>query len=158
MDIKGKTAVITGSTSGIGLGIAKGFAKKGVNIVINGFGDADAIEKERQDIEKLDVKCIYHGADMTKPQEIADLIKTAKDKLGSVDILVNNVGIQHVEKIEDFPPEKWDAIIAINLSSSFHTIRHAVPLMKEQESLRKAKEPLLKAKESLRKEKEELMK
>jgi 3-hydroxybutyrate dehydrogenase len=132
MDIKGKTAVVTGSTSGIGLGIAKGFAQKGVNIVINGFGDADEIEKERQDIEKLGVKCIYHGADMTKPEEIGDLIKTAQDTLGSVDILVNNAGIQYVEKIEDFPPAKWDAIIAINLSSSFHTIRHAVPLMKEQ--------------------------
>lgn len=132
MDIKGKTAVITGSTSGIGLGIAKGFAQKGVNVVINGFGDADEIEQERQEIEKLGVKCIYHGADMTKPEEIGELIKTAKDKLGSVDILVNNAGIQHVEKIEDFPPAKWDAIIAINLSSSFHTIRHAVPLMKEQ--------------------------
>ena len=133
MDIKGKTAVITGSTSGIGLGIAKGFAEKGVNIVINGFGDADAIEKERQDIEKLGVQCIYHGADMTKPEDIEDLMSAAKDKLGSVDILVNNAGIQYVEKIEDFPPAKWDAIIAINLSSSFHTIRHAVPLMKEQE-------------------------
>jgi len=132
MDIKGKTAVITGSTSGIGLGIAKGFAQKGVNVVINGFGDADEIEQERQEIEKLGVKCIYHGADMTKPEEIEDLIKTAKDKLGSIDILVNNAGIQHVEKIEDFSPAKWDAIIAINLSSSFHTIRHAVPLMKEQ--------------------------
>lgn len=132
MGVQGKTVVITGSTSGIGLGIAKGFAAQGANIVINGFGDADKIEQERKAIEDMGVKCIYNGADMTKADEIEGLIKEAKEKMGSVDVLVNNAGIQYVEKIEDFPPEKWDAIIAINLSSSFHTIRNAVPFMKEQ--------------------------
>lgn len=130
--LKGKTAIITGSTSGIGLGIAKGLAAQGLNIVMNGFGDEDEIEKNRKAVEDLGVKCIYNGADMTKPDEIEDLIKTANSELGSVDILVNNAGIQHVASIEDFPPEKWDAIIAINMTSAFHTIRHTVPLMKAQ--------------------------
>lgn len=131
-DLKGKTAVITGSTSGIGLGIAKGMAAAGVNIVMNGFGDADEIEKERAALESKGIKALYHPADMTKPDEIEDLISTAHKELGTVDILVNNAGIQHVSPVEDFPPEKWDAIIAINMSSAFHTIRHALPLMKKQ--------------------------
>lgn len=131
-DLKGKTAVITGSTSGIGLGIAQGFAKAGMNIVMNGFGDKDQIEHYRKAMESLGVKAIYHVADMTKPDEIEDLIKTANKEFGSVDVLVNNAGIQHVSKIEEFPAAKWDAIIAINLSSAFHTIHHTVPLMKEQ--------------------------
>ena len=131
-DLKGKTAVITGSTSGIGLGLAQGLAGAGVNIVMNGFGDADEIETLRADLESNGVKAIYHGADMTKPDEIEDLINTANTELGSVDILVNNAGIQHVSPVEEFPPEKWDAIIAINMNSAFHTIRHALPLMKSQ--------------------------
>lgn len=131
MTLAGKTAVITGSTSGIGLAYAKAMASEGANIVINGFGAADAIEAERTGIEsRYDVKCIYHGADMTKPAEIADMIGTAVTSFGSVDVLINNAGIQHVEAIENFPIEKWDAIIAINLSSAFHSIRAALPHMK----------------------------
>ncbi|OKL44847.1 3-hydroxybutyrate dehydrogenase [Pseudovibrio exalbescens] len=131
MTLAGKTAVITGSTSGIGLAYAKALAAEGANIVINGFGAADAIEAERAGIESTyDVKCIYHGADMTKPAEIADMIGTAVTSFGSVDVLINNAGIQHVEAIENFPIEKWDAIIAINLSSAFHSIRAALPHMK----------------------------
>ncbi|MCB1651830.1 MAG: 3-hydroxybutyrate dehydrogenase [Alphaproteobacteria bacterium] len=131
-NLKGKTAVITGSTSGIGLGIATAMAEAGANIVINGFGDKDAIEKERKNLESKGIKCLYHSADMTKPDQIEDLIKTANKEMGSVDVLVNNAGIQYVAPVEEFPPEKWDAIIAINMSASFHTIRHAVPLMKKQ--------------------------
>ena len=130
--LKNKTAIITGSTSGIGLGIAQGLADQGVNIVMNGFGDADEIEAARKDLEGKGVKALYHGADMTKPNEIEDLITTAHKEMGSVDILVNNAGIQFVAPVEEFPPEKWDAIIAINMSSAFHTIRHALPLMKKQ--------------------------
>ncbi len=130
--LKGKTAVITGSTSGIGLGIAEGFAKQGINIVLNGFGDKDEIEQTRKDLEKHGIKAIYNSADMTKPDEIEALIKDAKDTFGSVDILVNNAGIQHVAPVEEFPPAKWEAIIAINMSSAFYTTHHAVPLMKEQ--------------------------
>jgi len=129
--LKGKTAVVTGSTSGIGLAIAQALAKEGANAVINGFGDKDAIEKERSGIEKsFGVKALYSAADMTKPAEIADMIKTAEKTFGSVDILVNNAGIQFVSPIEDFPIEKWDAIIAINLMAAFHTIRAAFPGMK----------------------------
>lgn len=131
-DLKGKVAVITGSTSGIGLGVAKGMAAAGIDIVMNGFGDADEIEAERKAIEDIGVRCIYHGADMTKPDEIVDLIETTKAEMGAVDILVNNAGIQFVSPVEEFPPEKWDAIIAINMSSAFHTIRTALPMMKEQ--------------------------
>ncbi len=131
-NLKGKTAIITGSTSGIGLGIAQGLAGAGVNIVINGFGDEAEIENIGKELESKDIKAIYHGADMTKPDEIEDLIKTANSEFGSVDILVNNAGIQFVSPVEDFPSEKWDAIIAINMSSAFHTIRHALPLMKKQ--------------------------
>jgi 3-hydroxybutyrate dehydrogenase len=129
--LKGKNAVVTGSTSGIGLGIARALAKDGANVLINGFGPADAIEKERAGIEKeFGVKAIYSGADMTKPAEIAAMIKTAQSQLGSCDILVNNAGIQHVAPIEDFPIEKWDQIIAINLSAAFHAMRAAIPGMK----------------------------
>ncbi|AEV34598.1 3-hydroxybutyrate dehydrogenase [Pseudovibrio sp. FO-BEG1] len=130
--LSGKTAVITGSTSGIGLAYARAMAEQGANIMINGFGDADAIEKERAGIESdFGVKCVYSSADMTKPDEIHAMIHEAHKTLGSVDVLVNNAGIQHVEAIEHFPVEKWDAIIAINLSSAFHTIRTAVPYMRE---------------------------
>ena len=129
--LKGKSVVVTGSTSGIGLAIARAFAKEGANLTINGFGDADAIERERAGIEgRHDVKAIYSAADMTKPAEIAEMIRTAEKRFGSVDVLVNNAGIQHVAPIEEFPIEKWDAIIAINLSAAFHAIRAAVPGMK----------------------------
>src|SRR5215475_4989201 len=129
--LKSKTAVITGSTSGIGLGIAHALAKEGVNVVVNGFGDAGEIEKTRAQIERdFGVKAQYSPADMTKPAEIAAMIKDAEKSLGSVDIVVNNAGIQHVAPIEEFPIEKWDAIIGINMSSAFHAIRAAVPGMK----------------------------
>ena len=128
--LKGKTAIVTGSTSGIGLGIAIALAKDGANIMLNGFGDAAAIDSAKQQIAALGVKVEYHAADMSKPREIEDLVKTTAAKLGNIDILVNNAGIQHVAPVESFPDDKWDAIIAINLSSSFHTIKHALPLMK----------------------------
>ena len=129
--LKQKTAVVTGSTSGIGLGIARAMAREGANVVINGFGDKAAIEKERTGIEKeFSVKAIYSPADMTKPAEIAEMIRIAEATFGSVDVLVNNAGIQFVSPIEEFPIEKWDAIIAINLSAAFHAIRAAVPGMK----------------------------
>jgi 3-hydroxybutyrate dehydrogenase len=129
--LNGKTAVITGSTSGIGLGIAHALAKEGANIVINGFGEKAAIETERAGIEKqYAVKAVYSPADMTKPAEIAEMIANAEETFGSVDVLVNNAGIQHVSAIEEFPVAKWNAILAINLSAAFHTIRAAVPGMK----------------------------
>ncbi len=124
-------AIVTGSTSGIGLGIADALAANGANVLLNGFGDAGAIEKERAGLErKHGVKALYNGADMTKPAEIAAMIDAATRAFGKVDILVNNAGIQHVAPIEEFPPEKWDTIIAINLSSSFHAIRAAFGGMK----------------------------
>lgn len=132
MQLKNKTAIITGSTSGIGLGVAKGLAAEGINIVLNGFGDTDVIEKERSEIESMGVKCIYNNADMTKPAEITAMVEETVEQFGSVDILVNNAGIQHVSPVEDFPPEKWDAVIAINMSSTFHATRAAIPHMKEQ--------------------------
>jgi 3-hydroxybutyrate dehydrogenase len=129
--LKGKNAVVTGSTSGIGLGIARALAKDGANVVINGFGDQAEIEKERTGIaEEFGGKVLYSPADMTKPAEIAAMIQMAERELGSLDIVVNNAGIQHVAPIEEFPIEKWDAIIAINLSAAFHTIRAVVPGMK----------------------------
>ncbi|MGA8968192.1 MAG: 3-hydroxybutyrate dehydrogenase [Pseudolabrys sp.] len=131
--LKGKTALITGSTSGIGFAIARALAQDGANIMLNGFGDKNAIEQIRAGIEKdFGVKARYSGADMTKPAEIADMVRTTEKEFGTLDVLVNNAGIQHVANIEDFPIEKWDAIIAINLSSSFHTIRAAVPGMKKR--------------------------
>lgn len=126
--LSGKTALVTGSTSGIGLGIAKALAAEGANIVINGFGDVDGPKAE---IEALGVKVAYHGADMSKPADIEAMMKFTADTFGSLDILVNNAGIQHVSAIEDFPVERWDAVIAINLSSAFHTTRLALPQMRK---------------------------
>jgi 3-hydroxybutyrate dehydrogenase len=129
--LNGKAAVVTGSTSGIGLATARALAREGASVMLNGFGEAGEIEKTRAGIEKeFKVKALYDAADMTKPAEIAAMIKTAEKAFGAVDILVANAGIQHVAPIEEFPIDKWDAIIAINLSSAFHCIRAAVPGMK----------------------------
>ena len=125
--LKNKTALVTGSTSGIGLGIAKALARQGANIVLNGFGDAEGPKAE---VAALGVQVAYHGADMSKVSEIEDMMRFAAAQFGQVDILVNNAGIQHVAKVEDFPVDKWDAIIAINLSSAFHATRLALPAMK----------------------------
>jgi 3-hydroxybutyrate dehydrogenase len=131
MSLKGRNAVITGSTSGIGLAYARALAKEGANVVINGFGAAADIEKERAGIEtEFNVRCVYDPADMTMPDEIAALIANAEKSFGAVDILVNNAGVQYVSEIENFPVEKWNQIIAINLSSAFHAIRAVVPGMK----------------------------
>ncbi len=129
--LKGRTALITGSTSGIGLAIARALAGDGANIVLNGFGDAATIAGIERELQGRGVRTLYHGADMSKPAEIADMIGKAEAAFGRVDVLVNNAGIQHVASVEDFPPERWDAIIAINLSSAFHTIRLALPKMKQ---------------------------
>jgi 3-hydroxybutyrate dehydrogenase len=131
--LKDKVALITGSTSGIGLGIAQALAAEGVNLVINGFGDANEIEKIRQEIAaKNKVDVLYHGADMTKPDTIADMMDVTIKKFGRLDILVNNAGIQHVAPVDEFPIDKWNDIIAINLSSAFHTMRLGLPYMKKQ--------------------------
>jgi 3-hydroxybutyrate dehydrogenase len=127
MILEGKIALVTGSTSGIGLAIAKGLAAEGAKLMINGFGDADEIDRIC-----LALGAVRDGADMAKPHEIETMMKRCADELGPVDILVNNAGIQHVAPIEDFPPDKWDSIIAINLSSAFHTTRLAVPAMKQR--------------------------
>ena len=133
MTLKGKTALITGSTSGIGLAYAKTLAAEGANIVINGFGDADAIEAERKALEVLNGgKAIYSGHDLTKPEEIEKMMKEAAKEFGGVDILINNAGMQHVAPVEEFPVDKWNLIIALNLNSAFHTTRLAVPYMKEK--------------------------
>ena len=125
--LKGKTALVTGSTSGIGLGIAKALAQQGANIVLNGFGD---VESPKAEVAALGVEVDYHGADMSKPGEIEAMVRFATERFGRVDILVNNAGIQHVARIEDFPVERWDAIIAINLSSAFHATRAVLPAMR----------------------------
>jgi 3-hydroxybutyrate dehydrogenase len=131
--LKGKTALVTGSTSGIGLATARALAADGANIMLNGFGDKDAIEKERAGLEKeFGIKARYSPADMSKPTEIAAMIATTEKEFGALDVLVNNAGIQHVANVEDFPLDKWDAIIAINLSSAFHGIRAAIPGMKKR--------------------------
>ncbi len=128
-----KVALVTGSTSGIGLGLAAAFATAGAHVVINGFGDTAVIEKTRADLVAMHkVRVIYHGADMSNPDDIADMMAHVEQQLGRVDILVNNAGIQHVAPVEDFLVEKWNAIVAINLSAAFHTIRLAVPRMKER--------------------------
>ena len=124
--LKGKASVVTGSTSGIGLGIAEVLAEAGSHVMLNGFGDATEIEKIRSEMEKRhQVKARFSGANMMKPEEIMGMIRETEQHLGSVDILVNNAGIQHVAPTDEFPAEKWDAIIAINLSAAFHTIRAA---------------------------------
>jgi 3-hydroxybutyrate dehydrogenase len=131
--LKGKTALVTGSTSGIGLAIARALAAQGANVTLNGFGDTAAIEKIRVGVEKdFGIRAFYSPADMSKPAEIADMVHLAEQTFGSLDVLVNNAGIQYVAPIEEFPIEKWDQIIAINLSSAFHTIRAAVPGMKSR--------------------------
>ena len=131
MTLKSRTAVVTGSTSGIGLAVARALAKEGANVVLNGFGKPEDIEEERAAIESdFGVAAHYSAADMTKPAEIAAMITDAEKAFGSVDILVNNAGIQFVSPVEDFPVDKWDQIIAINMSAAFHAIRSAVPGMK----------------------------
>ena len=131
--LKGKTALVTGSTSGIGLAIARALAKDGANQMINGFGDKAAIEQERAGLEKeFGIKARYSAADMSKPSDIAGMVAETEKEFGAVDVLVNNAGIQHIANIEDFPIDRWDAIIAINLSSSFHSIRAAIPGMKKR--------------------------
>ncbi len=131
MTLKGKTALVTGSTSGIGQGIAKALAKAGANIVINGFGDTAQIEKYSTALEsECGIKALYNGADLTKTDEIEGLVKQAEETFGSIDILVNNAGIQHVSPVDEFPTEKWDLILALNLSAAFHTTRLIVPMMK----------------------------
>jgi 3-hydroxybutyrate dehydrogenase len=127
MQLKGKTALVTGSTSGIGLGMAQCLARAGANIVLNGFGDVEAAQAS---VRALGANTTYHGADMSKPADIEALMQHATQSFGGVDILVNNAGIQHVASVENFPVEKWDAIIAINLSSAFHTTRLALPAMR----------------------------
>jgi len=131
--LKGHVAIVTGSTSGIGLGMAETLAAAGAHVVLNGLGDPAQIEQTRGDLAaRHGVEVRYHGADMTKPDEIADLVTSTVAALGRLDILVNNAGVQHVSPIEDFPIAKWDQIIAINLTSAFHAIRAAVPVMKAQ--------------------------
>ena len=130
MSLKGKVAVVTGSTSGIGLGIARALAGEGADVLLNGFGDAAEIERLRQGlVDAHGIHAAYCGADMTKPAEIAGMIKEADQKLGRVDILVNNAGIQHTAPVHEFPPERWDAILAINLSAAFHATRAVLPQM-----------------------------
>ncbi|MBL0420355.1 3-hydroxybutyrate dehydrogenase [Ramlibacter sp. AW1] len=125
--LRGKTALVTGSTSGIGLGIAKALARQGARILLNGFGDVQAPKAE---IAALGVEVDYHGADMSRPADIEQMMQFAAERFGQVDVLVNNAGIQHVAPVQEFPPEKWDAILAINLSSAFHTTRLALPAMR----------------------------
>jgi 3-hydroxybutyrate dehydrogenase len=128
---KGKAAIITGSTSGIGLGIARALAGAGCNVMLNGFGVAAAIENERSGITKeFGVRAAFHPADLSKPSEIGQMIEAAIKEFGQIDILVNNAGIQHTAPIEQFPPDRWDAVIAINLSANFHSIRAAIPHMR----------------------------
>jgi 3-hydroxybutyrate dehydrogenase len=131
MSLKSRKALVTGSTSGIGLACARALAAEGVDVCLNGFGPRDEIEAARADIEsRVNVACLYHGADMSQPAEIAAMVAHVEAEFGALDVLINNAGVQFVSPVEDFPPEKWDQIIAINLSSAFHTIRAATPGMK----------------------------
>lgn len=129
--LNGKTAIVTGSTSGIGLGIAEAFGRAGANVVLNGFGDTMQIERTRSELaQRTNAKIVYSPADMGKPRAIEQMIRQTVDTFGTVDIMVNNAGIQHVAPIEAFPEEKWDAILAINLSSAFHATKMVLPLMR----------------------------
>ncbi len=128
--LTGKTALVTGSTSGIGLGMALKLAQQGARIMLNGFGD---VEGALAQVRQHDPKAVHHGADMQKPAEIEDMVRSCERQLGSCDILINNAGIQHVALVEDFPPDRWDAVIAINLSSAFHAMRVALPGMKQRQ-------------------------
>jgi 3-hydroxybutyrate dehydrogenase len=131
--LKGKSALVTGSTSGIGLGIARALAAQGANVMLNGFGEAGAIEQLRHGLaEEFKVRVGFNGADISRPAEIHALVQAAARDLGAVDILVNNAGIQHTSPVETFPAERWDAVIAINLSSNFHAIQAALPEMKRR--------------------------
>ena len=131
--LKGKSTIVTGSTSGIGLGIAQALAAQGANVLLNGFGNVPEIKKLAARMEaEFGVKVIYSGADMSRSAEIHTMVAEAASRLGGLDILVNNAGIQHVAPVDEFPAEKWDQIIAINLSSSFHTVRAALPFMKQR--------------------------
>jgi len=131
--LKGKSAIVTGSTSGIGLGIARSLAADGANVLLNGFGDAREIERLRAALAaEFKVKVAFSAADMSKPAQIGDMVRTATQELGTVDVLVNNAGIQHTARVEDFPEERWDAVIAINLSSNFHAIKAVLPQMKSR--------------------------
>ncbi len=127
--LTGKTALVTGSTSGIGLGMAKMLAQRGTNVMLNGFGDVDGALAE---VRSAGAQVRFHGADMSQPAQIEDMVRACEREFGAVDILINNAGIQHVALVEDFPPERWDAIIAINLSSAFHAVRAALPGMKQR--------------------------
>jgi 3-hydroxybutyrate dehydrogenase len=127
--LTGKTALVTGSTSGIGLGIAKALALHGANVVLNGFGDVAAARRE---LEEFDGQVGYHDADMSQPEQIEAMVKYAESEMGGIDILVNNAGIQHVAPVTEFPAARWDAVLAINLSSAFHTMRHVIPLMQRR--------------------------
>jgi len=132
-DIRGHVAVVTGSTSGIGRAMAEALARAGAKVVLNGLGDAGEIERTRAEMETSTGSVVrYHGADMTRPEQIADLVAFAEREFGRLDILLNNAGVQHVSPVEDFPPEKWDLIIAVNLSAAFHATRAAVPVMRPQ--------------------------
>jgi 3-hydroxybutyrate dehydrogenase len=129
--LKGKTAIVTGSTSGIGLGIARALGAAGANLMLNGFGDAAQIEALRAGLAReLGVKVAFSGADISKPAQVQDMVRLATQELGSVDILVNNAGIQHTAPVDEFPEDRWDAVIAINLSSNFHAIKAVLPQMK----------------------------
>ncbi|GJL80492.1 MAG: 3-hydroxybutyrate dehydrogenase [marine bacterium B5-7] len=131
--LKGKTALVTGSTSGIGLGIARSLAQAGCNLVINGLGNAEEIETIRSELaQSSGVEVLFDGANMMEPEQISHMVERTNQHFGGIDVLVNNAGIQYVSPVEEFPIEKWDAIIAINLSSSFHTIRAAIPSMKKR--------------------------
>ncbi|HEU4960551.1 MAG TPA: 3-hydroxybutyrate dehydrogenase [Sphingomonas sp.] len=130
MFLKGKSALITGSTSGIGLAYAQALAAEGAHVMINGFGEADVIERERAALESAGGKALYDAADMTDPDAIAAMVRCCHDALGGPDIVVANAGVQHVARIEDFPPEKFEAIIKVNLTSAWYLMRAAVPLMK----------------------------
>ena len=131
--LKDQVAIVTGSTSGIGMALANALSERGVKLVLNGLGDPAAIEKERAEMEARTGAAVrYHGADMTKPAEIADMVAFAKREFGRLDILVNNAGVQHVAPVDQFPDDKWDLIIAINLSSAFHATKAAIPIMKAQ--------------------------